>query len=172
LKYTIIKEEYHEKVYKSSAITEVFFTEGSMIRKRLSMPDRRGFTLIELLVVMVIVGLLAALVGPRLFPKLGKGKQAAAKAQIELLGQALDQMRLDIGRYPTTQEGLNALVANPGGVENWDGPYLKKALPNDPWGKPYNYQFPGTHAEYDLFSYGRDGAPGGGGEDKDVTSWD
>ena len=144
-----------------------------MIRKRLSMPDRKGFTLIELLVVMVIVGLLAALVGPRLFPKLGKGKQAAAKAQIELLGQALDQMRLDIGRYPTTQEGLNALATNPGGVENWDGPYLKKALPNDPWGKPYHYQFPGTHAtEYDLFSYGRDGAPGGEGEDKDVTSWD
>jgi general secretion pathway protein G len=121
---------------------------------------------------MVIVGLLAALVGPRLFPKLGKGKQAAAKAQIELLGQALDQMRLDIGRYPTTQEGLSALVTNPGGVENWDGPYLKKALPNDPWGKPYHYQFPGTHSEYDLFSYGRDGAPGGDGEDKDINSWD
>lgn len=136
------------------------------------MPDRKGFTLIELLVVMVIVGLLAALVGPRLFPKLGKGKQVAAKAQIELLGQALDQMRLDIGRYPVTQEGLNALVSNPGSVENWDGPYLKKALPNDPWGKPYNYRFPGTHTEYDLFSYGRDGAPGGEGEDKDVTNWD
>jgi len=144
-----------------------------MIRKKLSMSDRKGFTLIELLVVMVIVGLLAALVGPRLFPKLGKGKQAAAKAQIELLGQALDQMRLDIGRYPATQEGLNALVTNPGGVENWDGPYLKKALPNDPWGKPYHYQLPGTHGvEYDLFSYGRDGAPGGEGEDKDVTSWE
>jgi len=139
----------------------------------LYMRDRKGFTLIELLVVMVIVGLLAALVGPRLFPKLGKGKQAAAKAQIELLGQALDQMRLDIGRYPTTQEGLSALAANPGGIQNWDGPYLKKALPNDPWGKPYHYQFPGTHGtEYDLFSYGRDGAPSGEGEDKDVNSWD
>lgn len=140
--------------------------------KRLYGRDRKGFTLIELLVVMVIVGLLAALVGPRLFPKLGKGKQAAAKAQIELLGQALDQMRLDIGRYPTTQEGLNALAANPGGIQNWDGPYLKKALPNDSWGKPYHYQCPGTHGEYDLFSYGRDGAPGGEGEDKDVNSWD
>ena len=138
----------------------------------LCMRDRKGFTLIELLVVMVIVGLLAALVGPRLFPKLGKGKQAAAKAQIELLGQALDQMRLDIGRYPTTQEGLSALVTNPGGVQNWDGSYLKKALPNDSWGKPYHYQFPGAHGEYDLFSYGRDGAPGGEGEDKDVNSWD
>jgi len=151
---------------------KVLFAEGSAMTKRLHRRDRKGFTLIELLVVMVIVGLLAALVGPRLFPKLGKGKQAATKAQIELLGQALDQMRLDIGRYPTTQEGLNALMANPGGVENWDGPYLKKNLPKDPWGKPYHYQFPGTHAEYDLFSYGRDGATGGEGEDKDVNSWD
>ncbi len=146
--------------------------ESSTMTKSLYSRDRKGFTLIELLVVMVIVGLLAALVGPRLFPKLGKGKQAAAKAQIELLGQALDQMRLDIGRYPTTQEGLSALATNPGGIQNWDGPYLKKALPNDPWGKPYHYQFPGNHTEYDLFSYGRDGAPGGEGEDKDVNSWD
>lgn len=133
--------------------------------------DKKGFTLVELLVVMVIIGLLAALVGPRLFPKLGKGKQAAAKAQIELLGQALDQLRLDIGRYPTTQEGLNALITNPG-IDNWEGPYLKKQLPNDPWGKPYIYQSPGTHGEYDLVSYGRDGVQGGEGEDKDVNSWD
>ena len=146
--------------------------ESSTMTKSLYSRDRKGFTLIELLVVMVIVGLLAALVGPRLFPKLGKGKQAAAKAQIELLGQALDQMRLDIGRYPTTQEGLSALVTNLGRMENWDGPYLKKALPNDPWGKPYNYRFPGTHGEYDLFSFGRDGAQGGEGEDKDVNSWE
>ncbi len=133
--------------------------------------DARGFTLVELLVVMVIIGLLAALVAPRLFPKLGQGKQAAAKAQIELLGQALDQYRLDVGRYPSTQEGLNALVANPG-VENWEGPYLKKGLPADPWGKPYQFQSPGTHGEYDLFSYGRDNAPGGEKEDKDVTNWE
>ena len=140
------------------------------MRRILIRRDSKGFTLIELLVVMVIVGLLAALVAPKLFPKLGKGKQAAAKAQIELLGQALDQMRLDVGRYPTTQEGLNALVTNPG-IPNWDGPYLKKALPNDPWGRPYVYQSPGSHGEYDLYSYGRDGSPGGEGEDADIVSW-
>jgi general secretion pathway protein G len=132
---------------------------------------RTGFTLVELLVVMVIVGLLAALVGPKVFPNLGKGKQSAAKVQVALLGQALDQMRLDVGRYPTTQEGLSALVTNPG-VENWDGPYLTKGLPMDPWGKPYAYHCPGTHGEYDLYSNGRDGTPGGDGEDKDVASWE
>lgn len=139
---------------------------NQLIRK-----DKKGFTLIELLVVMVIIGLLAALVGPRLFPKLGKGKQAAAKAQIALLGQALDQFRLDVGRYPTTQEGLNSLVTNPG-IENWEGPYLTKGLPNDPWGKAYHFQSPGTQGEYDMYSYGRDGAQGGEGEDKDVLSWE
>jgi general secretion pathway protein G len=132
---------------------------------------RKGFSLVELLVVMAIIAMLAALVAPKVFPKLGKGKQSAAKAQIELLGQALDQLRLDTGRYPSTQEGLNALVTNPG-IDGWEGPYLKKALPQDPWGKPYNYQSPGTHGEYDLSSYGRDGASGGEGEDKDVTSWE
>lgn len=135
------------------------------------MERQKGFTLVEILVVVAIIAMLAALVGPRLFPKLGKGKQAAAKAQIELLGQALDQLRLDIGRYPSTQEGLNALVQNPG-EDKWDGPYLKKSMPMDPWGKPYHYQSPGTHGEYDLLSYGRDGAPGGEGEDKDITSWE
>jgi len=134
------------------------------------MNNKKGFTLVELLVVMVIIGLLAALVGPRLFPKLGKGKQAAAKAQIELFGQALDQYRLDVGIYPTTEQGLNALVTNPG-VEKWEGPYLKKGIPLDPWDKPYIYQFPGSHGEYDLLSYGRDGNPGGEGEDNDVVSW-
>lgn len=133
--------------------------------------NHRGFTLIEILIVMVLIALLAALVGPRVFPKVGKGKQSAATAQIELFGQALDQLKLDAGRYPRTEEGLNALMTNPG-MDRWDGPYLKKSVPNDPWGKPYNYQMPGTHGDYDLFSLGRDGAPGGEGEDKDITSWE
>ncbi|MCI0469632.1 MAG: type II secretion system major pseudopilin GspG [Nitrospirae bacterium] len=139
-----------------------------LFKKRLR--DRAGFTLVELLVVMVIIGLLAALVAPRIFPKLGKGKQAAAKAQIELLGQALDQFRLDVGSYPTTEQGLNALMQNPG-VEKWDGPYLKKDIPLDPWSKPFIYQSPGQRQEYDLYSYGRDGKPGGEGEDMDAVSW-
>ena len=133
--------------------------------------NRKGFTLIELLVVMVILAMLAALVGPKLFTKVGKGKQAAAKTQIELLGQALDSYRLDTGHYPTTSEGLNALEAN-SGAQGWDGPYLKKAVPNDPWRNPYHYQSPGTHGDYDLFSYGADGAPGGEGENRDIASWE
>lgn len=133
--------------------------------------DQKGFTLIELLVVMVIIGLLAALVGPRLFPKVEKGRQSAAKAQIEMLGQALDQFRLDTGRYPNSSEGLNALMVSPG-LKGWEGPYLKKALPNDPWGRPYNYRCPGTHGDYDLYSYGADGADGGENENKDIVSWE
>jgi len=131
----------------------------------------RGFTLVELLVVMAIIALLAALVAPKVFPKLGKGKTAAAKAQIEMLGQALDHYRLDIGQYPTTAQGLQALNTNPG-VEKWEGPYLKKSnIPLDPWNRPYNYACPGSHGEFDIWSYGRDGVQGGEGEDADVTSW-
>lgn len=133
--------------------------------------NRKGFTLIELLVVMVILAMLAAIVGPKLFGKVGKGKQSAAKTQIEMLGQALDSYRLDTGHYPNTTQGLNALETDPG-VEGWEGPYLKKKLPEDPWKKPYQYQCPGTHGDYDLFSYGADGAPGGESENKDVNSWE
>jgi general secretion pathway protein G len=131
----------------------------------------RGFTLVEILVVIIIIGLLAALVGPRLFGKVSTAKQKAAKAQIELFGTALDTFRLDVGRYPTTEEGLKALREKPSGVDGWQGPYLQKEIPSDPWGRPYIYKSPGEHGEYDLISYGRDGVEGGEGEDQDIVSW-
>ncbi|HEX4990842.1 MAG TPA: type II secretion system major pseudopilin GspG [Candidatus Binatia bacterium] len=136
------------------------------------MRNRDGFTLIELLVVMVIIGLLAALVGPRFIRQEEKAKIKAAKAQIELLGTALDTFRLDVGRYPSTQEGLEALRTKPGGLERWDGPYLKKDLPLDPWGKAYVYKSPGEHGAFDIVSYGADGAPGGEEDNRDITSWE
>jgi general secretion pathway protein G len=138
---------------------------------RRALRSERGFTLIELLVVVIILGLLAALVGPRFFGRVGQAKQAAAKVQIESLGTALDQFKLDTSRYPTTQEGLQALDANPGNLAGWEGPYLKKNVPPDPWGHPYEYKSPGDHGEYDLWSNGADSAPGGEGEAVDVTSW-
>ena len=131
-----------------------------------------GFTLIELLVVIIIIGLLAALVGPKLFGRVGKGKQAAAQAQIELFGAALDNFRLDVGRYPTSDEGLMALLVNPGAIPNWEGSYLKKEeIPLDPWGHPYVYKCPGEHGDYDMISYGGDGVAGGEGENQDIVSW-
>ncbi len=133
--------------------------------------DQHGFTLIELLVVVIILGLLAALVGPRLFGKVAQSKQAAARVQIELLGAVLDQFRLDTGRYPTTQDGLQALQVNPGNLNGWDGPYLKKDVPRDSWGNAYQYKSPGDHGEYDLWSFGSDNSPGGEGEAADITSW-
>jgi len=136
------------------------------------MRNNDGFTLIELLVVMVIIGLLAALVGPRFIRQEEKAKIKAAKAQIELLGTALDTFRLDVGRYPSTQEGLEALRTKPGGLERWDGPYLKKDLPLDPWGKAYVYKSPGEHGAFDIVSYGADGAPGGEEDNRDITSWE
>jgi general secretion pathway protein G len=131
----------------------------------------RGFTLIELLIVMVILGLLAALVGPKMWNKVGSSKQKAAKAQIALFETGLDTYRLDVGRYPTTQQGFGALRVKPEGVDGWDGPYLAKEVPPDPWGRPYVYESPGQHGDYDIFSLGADGQPGGEGENKDVASW-
>jgi len=131
----------------------------------------KGFTLFEILVVIIIIGLLAALVGPRLFGKVSSARQKAAKAQIELFGTALDTFRLDTGRYPTTEEGLKALREKPSGVERWEGPYLPKEIPVDPWDKPYVYKSPGQHGDYDLISYGLDGAEGGEGENLDIVSW-
>jgi general secretion pathway protein G len=133
--------------------------------------QEQGFTLIELLIVMIILGMLAALVGPRLFSKVGKSKLQAAQAQIELFSMALDAFRLDTGRYPTTEEGLEALRVKPTGIEGWEGPYLPKEIPNDPWGHPYEYKSPGDHGDYDIISYGLDGVPGGEGENQDVVNW-
>ena len=128
-----------------------------------------GFTLLELLVVMVILGLLAGYVGPRYFGQIGKSEVKAARTQLEALAKSLDQYRLDTGRYPTTEQGLVALNARPGNEPKWDGPYLSKALPNDPWGRPYQYRSPGEQGEFDLFSFGRDGQPGGTDDGADLT---
>ena len=141
-------------------------------RLRGQLGGEAGFTLIELLVVIIVLGLLVGLVGPRLFGRVGQSKQAAARAQIELLGATLDQYRLDVGGYPNSGQGLDALQRNPN-VPNWNGPYLKKAVPKDPWGNAYKYRCcPGQNGEYDLWSEGSDGAPGGEGEAADITSWD
>lgn len=131
----------------------------------------KGFTLIEMLIVMVILGLLAALVGPRMFGKVGKSRQNAAKVQIALFETALDTYRLDTSKYPTTDQGLQALRAKPSGVERWDGPYLPKNVPLDPWGHAYEYRSPGEHGDYDIISLGADGSAGGEGENEDVVNW-
>jgi len=131
-----------------------------------------GFTLIELIVVVVIIGLLAGLVLPQFIRQEEKAKLKATRAQIELLGTALDTFRLDIGRYPTTEEGLQALRQKPATLDRWDGPYLKKELPEDPWGKPYVYKSPGDHGPYDIISYAADGVLGGEGDNRDITSWE
>lgn len=132
-----------------------------------------GFTLLELLVVLVIIGLLAGIVGPRLFKNVGKSEITTARAQIDALGKALDQYRLDVGRYPATQEGLAALTVKPAGEAHWNGPYLKKVAPLDPWGMPYQYKFPGEHNadDYDLSSFGPDKTPGGDRENADIGNW-
>ena len=130
-----------------------------------------GFTLLELLVVMVIIGLLASYVGPKYFAQIGKSEVKTAKAQIDSLGKALDQYRLDTGHYPTTENGLAALNAAPANEAKWQGPYLQKKVPNDPWEHAYIYKMPGEHGDYDLISLGNDGAVGGTGEAADIGNW-
>jgi general secretion pathway protein G len=125
----------------------------------------------ELLVVIIIIGILAALVGPKFFGRVDEAKQKAAKAQIELFGTALDALRLDTGRYPTTEEGLKALREKPAGMDNWKGPYLPKEIPLDPWGIAYIYKSPGDHGEFDIISYGKDKAEGGEGDNQDIVNW-
>ncbi len=142
------------------------------MKRNLLLKDNRGFSLIEIMVVMIIIGLLASFIGPQLFGKLGKAKQTTAKAQIEMLMAALDAYRLDVGKYPSQQEGLEALVRDPG-ESDWTGPYLAKTkVPVDPWKHPYLYRNPGQNSEVEISSLGNDNKEGGDGEDGDVNSWD
>jgi general secretion pathway protein G len=129
-----------------------------------------GFTLIELLVVVVIIGLLTGFVAPRYFGQVGKSEVNTAKAQIDALEKALDQYRLDTGRYPNSELGLKALITRPPEEPKWAGPYLRKDVPNDPWGKPYVYRMPGEKHDFDLLSFGKDGVPGGTGEGADLSN--
>ena len=136
-------------------------------RRRLSL----GFTLLELLVVLVVLGLLAGIVAPKYFNQLGKSEVKVARAQLEGLAKALDLYRLDTGHYPNAEQALNALVQRPNNEPRWGGPYLQKGIPLDPWGRAYQYRSPGEHGDYDLMSLGKDGQPGGDGDDADITSW-
>lgn len=154
--------------HAAASLLRMVVRTRSRFRSRAAPP---GFTLLELLVVMVIIGLLAGYVGPRLFAQIGKSEVKVARAQIDGLHKALDQYRLDTGRYPNTEQGLAALRARPGDEQKWAGPYLTKAVPKDPWGNDYVYRQPGEHGEFDLSSLGRDGRPGGDGEDADLSNW-
>jgi len=145
-----------------------------MFIKRKFSPGRStaGFTLIELLVVLMILGLLAGLVGPRVLKQLGGAKSDTAQLQIAELSSGLDLFYLEVGRYPTMEEGLDALVSEPAGVPNWNGPYLRKNdVPGDPWGQAYQYRCPGENGDFDLYSLGRDNVDGGEDEDTDIVSW-
>ncbi|ESS72324.1 type II secretion system protein G [Methyloglobulus morosus KoM1] len=132
-----------------------------------------GFTLLELLVVLGIIAMLAGLVGPQVMKHMGESKVKAAKVQIEDLSQTLDMYKLDVGSYPTSEQGLNALIESPDGAQRWNGPYLRKSkVPFDPWNQEYKYTSPGEHGKFDIVSLGADGKEGGDGEDKDLNSWE
>ena len=138
--------------------------------KRMSMSANAGFTLLELLVVMVIIGLLAGYVAPRYFAQIGKAEVKVAKAQMDALEKSLEQYRLDTGHFPTQEQGLIAIVKKPANEPRWEGPYLKKDLPMDPWGRPYIYKMPGSKGDFEISSLGKDGVPGGVGEAADLHS--
>jgi general secretion pathway protein G len=141
---------------------------GTMSGKR----SNRGFTLIELLVVLAILGLMAGIIGPQVIQYLGESKTKTAKLQIDEFGSALDLFHLDVGRYPSNDEGLEALVQSPAAAGKWHGPYLKKNfVPTDPWGNSFHYRFPGEHGTYDIYSYGADNRAGGDDENQDIGSW-
>lgn len=146
-----------------------YFRTARNLGPRASARRHRGFTLLELLVVIVIIGLLTAIVGPRYFSQIGKSEQSTAKAQIDALSKALDAYRLDTGHYPSTEQGLQALVVKPDAEAKWNGPYMQKKIPPDPWGKEYIYRTPGKSGEFDLPSYGKDGQAGGDKENADVS---
>ncbi|MCX6584236.1 MAG: type II secretion system major pseudopilin GspG [Candidatus Aminicenantes bacterium] len=134
--------------------------------------NEKGFTLIEIIIVVIILSLIAALVGPRLFKKVEKSKQQITKTQIVMIENSVKMFKLDTGRYPTTEEGLKILMENTGGISNWDGPYLEKGIPKDPWGKDYVYTYPGKNYTFEIVSLGADGLPGGEGENKDINNWE
>lgn len=131
-----------------------------------------GFTLIEIIIVVIIMSMIAALVVPKLFKKVEKSKQQITKTQIVMIENAIKMFKLDTGRYPSTEEGLNALLVKPNNVTNWDGPYLEKGIPKDPWGNAYTYVYPGKNYVFEIVSLGADAKIGGENEDKDITNWE